>query len=162
MTQSISKTPLLVLCVLSLLPTVLVTGNSQVWAFTDVIIFNFFSLWVYSIVKRLLEKNDQQIKTAKFTRTLISTTIYISLLSIYYGLTYNNYDDPKWLLLIIIIGQFYLFFSSAYIVTFFAKTIAISDLKRPVKLTDYLSYTVLIVFFPIGIWWLYPKIKSLI
>jgi len=84
------------------------------------------------------------------------------LLSIYFALTYNKYDDPKWLLAIIIIGQFLLFLGGLSIVLFFAKTIAIAELQRPVKLTDYFGYVVMIIFFPFGIWLLYPKIQSLI
>jgi hypothetical protein len=162
MTQLISKTPLLILFILSVIPTLLINGNPQLWAFTNIVIFIFFSLWEYSIVARLVSKSKHEIKLTKFTRTLILTTIYICLLSTYFALTYENYDDPKWLLPIIIIGQFFLFFSAFYIIRFFARTIAIVELGRTTKFTDYFEYFVMIIFFPFGIWWLYPKIKSLI
>ena len=162
MTQSISKTPLLILFILSVIPTILIIGNPQLWALTNIVIFIFFSLWEYSIVKSLVRKSKHEIKITKFTTTLILTTIYICLLSCYYALTYEKYDDPKWLLPIIIIGQFFLFFSAFYIIRFFAKTIAIVELDRTAKFSDYFRYFVMILFFPFGIWWLYPKIKSLI
>jgi hypothetical protein len=162
MTQKISKTPLLMLFILSVLPTLLINRNSQVWAFTNILIIIFFSLWEYSIVKRLIASCNLKIKTNKFTRTLILTTIYICILSIYFALTYNKYDDPKWLLPIIIVGQFLFLAGAVSIILFFAKIIALADLKRPVKFTDYFGYVVMIIFFPFGIWWLYPKIQSLI
>lgn len=160
MIQSISQTPLLVLFILSLLPTMLINTNIQVWSFACIIIFIFFSLWVHSVVKGLIEKYEQQFNIRKFTRTLILTTLYICLLGTYNALTFDTEDEPKWLILVIIIGQFYLCINLLYIATSFAKAIASADLKRPVTLADYLGYVVLIFFFPIGIWWLYPKIRS--
>ncbi len=162
MTQKISKTPLLILFILSVLPTLLINGNPQVWAFSNILIFIFFSLWEYSIIKRLVVTCKLEIKTNKFTMTLILTTIYICLLSVYFALTYNKYDDPKWLLPIIIVGQFLLLAGAVSIINFFAKIIALADLKRPVKFKDYFGYIIMIIFFPFGIWWLYPKIQLLI
>ncbi len=162
MIQSISKTPLLILFILILLPTLVVDENSQIWALMNIVICTFFFLWEYSIVKRLVGKIKFEIKIAKFGRTLIATTIYTCFLSIYGALTYNKYDDPKWLLPIVIVGNFFLFFSMAYTIRFFAKTIAIADLERDVRLKDYLAYIIMIIFFPFGIWWLHPKIQSLI
>jgi hypothetical protein len=74
MTQLISKTPLLILFILSVIPTLLINGNPQLWAFTNIVIFIFFSLWEYSIVARLVSKSKHEIKLTKFTRTLIMTT----------------------------------------------------------------------------------------
>jgi hypothetical protein len=162
MTQKISKTPLLMLFILSVLPTLLINGNAQVWAYANIPIFIFFSFWEYSIVKRLIATCNLEIKTNKFTRTLILTTIYICLLSVYFALTYNKYDDPKWLLPIIIVGQFLLLAGAASIILFFAEIVALADLRRPVKFSEYVGYVIMIIFFPVGIWWLYPKIQSLI
>jgi hypothetical protein len=162
MIQKISRTPLLFLFILSVLPALLINGNSQIWAFTNFLIFIFFSLWVYSIVKRLVTVCNLQIKTNKFTGTLIFTTIYGCLLSVYFAFTYNKYDDPKWLLPIIIVGQFLFFAGVVSVVLFFAKIIALGELRRPAKSSEYIGYIVMIIFFPIGIWRLYPKIQSLI
>jgi hypothetical protein len=162
MTQKISRTPLLILFILSVLAALLINGNSQVWAFANFLIFIFFSLWVYSIVKRLVTACNLEIKTQKFTRTLIFTTVYACLLSVYFALTYNKFDDPNWLMPIIIVGQFLFFAGVVSLIHFFVKTIAFAEFRRPAKSAEYVGYFVMIIFFPVGIWWLYPKIQSLI
>jgi len=162
MIQSISKTPLLVLFVVSIVPLLLIEGQPGLWAFTIIICSNFFSIWAYSIVKHLNKKTKVKIKFSKFTLVLILLTVYVTLLSIYFALTFPDYDDPKWLLPIIIIGQMFLAWSLFYIIGFMAKLIAIVDLKRNVQFIDYIGYLVLLLFFPFGIWWVYPKIQSLI
>jgi hypothetical protein len=63
---------------------------------------------------------------------------------------------------IIIVGQFLLLAGAASIILFFAEIVALADLRRPVKFSEYVGYVIMIIFFPVGVWWLYPKIQSLI
>ena len=162
MAESVSKTSLLTLFILSLMPPLLIYATPALWAFTDIAIFIFFSIWGYSIVKKLVTKSKHQIKTTKFTTVLILAAIYISLLGTYFAFTYTKNDDPELLLPIIIIGQFLLFLAGTYSIRFFARTIAMVELGRNARFSEYAGYLVMLICFPFGIWWLYPKIMSLI
>lgn len=153
---------MIILFAISIIPLLSVSGNPKVLAFTIILVSIFFSLWVYSIVKNLAQKTVIEITISKFRLILILLTLYISLLSIYFALTFPDKDDPKWLLPIIILGQIFFAWGLFYVITFLSKVVAIVDLKRNVKFIDYVGYIVLILFFPIGIWWLYPKIQSYI
>ena len=49
----------------------------------------------------------------------------------------------------------------AYCIFFVAKTIKILELKKEVKLSDYISEFVFIVLFPFGIWFIQPLINQI-
>ncbi len=164
MTLYFSRIPLLALFVISILPIVFMSGNPNLWCIVNIIVFTFFFIWTYSITKKLLEKNkyDTTIKFSPFAIQLVITNIYIIALSIYFALTYPNIEDPKWMLLIIIIGQLFLLWNFIYIIRFVAKAIATVEFQRECHFPDYLGNMVLLFFFPLGIWWLHPKIQTLI
>jgi uncharacterized membrane protein len=155
--------PSVVLFCISILPIVFIEVSPQFWAYLIIFVCAFFSIWIFSITKILLQKNhyDQEIKFGKLTTVLFLTNLYIIFLSIYFAFTFNKYDDPKWLLPIIIIGQFLLFYGLFYIMNFVAKVISTIETKRAVTFTDYSKYFFMLLLFPVGVWWLTPKIQLL-
>ncbi len=161
MAHQFSKTPLLILFGISLVPIVLIDLPPNIWAYSNILVIIFFSLWAYSITKVLFGKNnyDKNIKFGKFLCLLAFTDVYTIALSIYYSLTYNNYEDPKWLLLLIIIGHFLLLYSIYFLINFISKVLSTIELQRTVTFKDYFGYFLMLFFFPIGIWWLYPKLQ---
>jgi hypothetical protein len=161
MTHFFAKTPLLILFCLSIIPIAFIGLSPGIWAYINVIIFSFFALWAFSITKLILAKNnyDSDLKLRKFSGILIIATAYIIFLSVYYANTYNNYDEPGWFLLLILIGHSFLAYSIFYLAYFIAKTISTVERKGIVKFSDYAGYFFLLFIFPIGIWWLNPKIK---
>ena len=164
MTRLLFKTPLLILFLLSILPVLAIELLSpKNWGYLNIFIFAFFSAWLYSIVKVLSERNqyDKETKLGKFTAVLIWTAFYSISLSIYFALTFNKYEDPKWFPLIIIPGQIFLFYCVFYLTSFIAKLICTVEQKRIIKFQDYLGYFFLFFIFPIGIWWIHPKINQL-
>ena len=164
MTLNFSRIPLLTLSLLSILPLLFISGNPKLWCLVNIIVLTFFFIWTYSVTKKLIEKNkyDAEIKFVQFRLQIVLTNIYIIALSIYFALTYPNIEDPKWMLLILIIGQCFLAWNYFYLIRFVAKTIATIELKRKCHLADYLGNMIFLIFFPIGIWWLHPKIQTLI
>ena len=163
MTQFFARTPLLLLSCLSILPIAFIGLSPDIWAYTNVVIFSFFALWAFSITKLLLYKNnyDADLKLGKFSAILIIATAYVIFLSLHYANTYNNFDEPGWFLLVILIGHSFLFYSIFYLTNFISKTIATVDKKGIVTFSDYAQYFFLLLIFPIGIWWLDSKIKLL-
>jgi hypothetical protein len=158
------RTSILTLFVISVLPILFLYAFPKAWPFANIIAFTFLSIWAYSIVKHLVTKNnyDETINFKSFRALLILVNIYVDLLSIYFTLKNSIIDDPKWMLLIIIVGQFFHFASSLYLLRFFAKIISTVEFKRQCHFSDYLVNMILLILFPIGIWWLHPKIQSLI
>jgi hypothetical protein len=161
MTLKFSKIPLLILCCVSIVPVVFINLPPNFWAYLNILVILFFSLWAYSVTTILLAQNkyDENIKFWKFVSALVFVDIYTVALSIYYSLTYNT-DDPKWFLLVVIIGHFLLSYNFFYILRFISKALATAELKRTVTITNYFNYIFMLLFFPVGIWWLYPKIQT--
>ena len=149
MTDYFTRIPPLALFVICFIPLAFMSGNTKLWCFINIIVFTFYFIWIYSITKKLLDKNkyDTTIKLNKFRIQLVLTNFYIVALSIYFALTYPNVEEPKWMLLIIIIGQFFLFWNFIYLIRFVAKAIATIELKRECHFPDYLGNIVLLFFF---------------
>lgn len=163
MINRLYKTPALALFSLCILPIIFGETPSNIWAYLTMLVIIYFALWAYSTVKALLQKNlyDDGLQLKKFSTTLTLITIYVIALSIYFALTYDSTEEPKWMILIIIIGQILLFYGFFTVVTFFAKTISTVDTKRAVTFYDYAGNFFMLLFFPFGVWWLVPKIRSL-
>ena len=151
----------MILSCLSLLPFLLIGLPADIWAYSNAAIFLFFSLWSYSITRTVLTKNhyDKNLRLGKFSIVLVIATLYVVFLSCYYARTFNNDDDPKWVLLVILIGHSFLFYSIFYLVNFIAKAIATVEFKKTTTFDGYSRYFFLFLIFPIGIWWLYFKIQ---
>ena len=135
----------------------------NIFAYLTIFPICFFSLWSYSVTRMLSKKNkyDTGIKLVNFTINLILATLYLIFISIYFALTHDT-EDPKWFLLVILIGHSYLFFSVLYLINFIAKILSTVELKRVTKFNDFVVYFFMLFFFPIGVWWLYPKIRAAI
>lgn len=164
MLRQLSKLPILPLFIISILPVLFIYGNSKLWSVINILCITFFSTWTYSVIKSLLGKNkyDDSLRLRPFLIQLVLTTIYVIALGIYYALTYPDIEDPKWFILVIIFGQLFLAWNTFYILSFFAKTIVTIQNKQKTRFPDYLGYMVLLLFFPIGIWWVHPKIQTLL
>jgi len=93
---------------------------------------------------------------------LVISLLYTIALSIYFSITPNNYEEPPWIFLIIIPGNILLAYAYFFILNFIAKLIATIESEKITTFDKYASYFFCLFFFPIGIWWMNPKIKSLI
>jgi len=72
----------------------------------------------------------------------------------------NNYNPAITGLMIPF--MFLLIFAVFYIYYFVAKTLRTAELQRSINVGDYIGEFFLIYFFPIGIWFLQPKINKLV
>lgn len=161
MLQFLDKTPTFILCSLSILPLVFIGLSPDLWAYLNIFLLCFFALWIFSITKLHLNKNvyDKNLKFPNFTLVLLFTTLYLLFLSIYFAQTFGSDNKPAWFPLLILVGHSLLLYSVYYLLNFIAKTIATINKKKVVKFSDYSNYFFLLLVFPIGIWWLHPKIK---
>jgi hypothetical protein len=141
-------------------------GYIDVWLWAPSVAFVtlFFSFWCYFITKKLINKNIHGLSFnfTKFSRALIFAAIYMILLSAYFEFSDTKKDDPGWILVLILLGQFIFLYWLLFLLNFMAKLISAVELQKSVTFDKYANYFFGLFFFPLGIWWLGPKIKSLL
>jgi RsiW-degrading membrane proteinase PrsW (M82 family) len=98
----------------------------------------------------------------RFTWVLIFAATYTILLSIYFYLRGASRDDANWVIALLVLGQFIFLYRFIFILDFISRSIAAVDLQKPVGSNQYAGYFFCLFFFPIGIWWVNPKIKDLL
>ena len=161
--KKISKTPTFILFILSISPIIFTEYNPKYFAIINIFIIIFFALWLYSIVKMLLNKERKNLafNERRFDTILLISLAYSIFLSIYFVITYSS-SDVSWVLIIIIPGNFFLGYSYFYLLNYTSRVISSVEVGKLVKFDQYASYFFCLIFFPIGIWWISPKIKSLL
>ena len=79
-----------------------------------------------------------------------------------YNITDENYQDYGWKVWIYVPMHLYCFFSFFYAIRFTSKAIASIENNRNVDIGYYGTYMAGLFFFPIGIWWIQPKINKIL
>lgn len=161
MISQISKTPTWILFFLSIIPIIIETNNPKVWAITIAVIFAFFAFWCYSIIIKLTF-NGRVFNIMKFKLILILALLYVVFVCIYYVFTLEMPENLRVIFFAIIPGHIFLAYAYLYLLNFISKVISTLEFEKAVKFNEYISYFICLFFFPIGIWWINPKIKSLI
>lgn len=128
--------------------------------------------WVWSVSMGLLNKVpstiDMKMKNFKifFTIPLLYVTFVISL--ILFTVNYNYdilapefLDSAKYIVLIIVPIHLFSIFCSLYNIYHVAKTIKTAELQRKLKFSDFVEEFLLILIFPIGIWFIQPRVNAL-
>jgi hypothetical protein len=163
-TKLFYKVPLLLLSAIVFLPIILIEVSPSIWAGIVFTVCLFYTGWLFSIVKLLFKKNkyDVALKIQFFFIRLFFLVFYIGFLSIHFAISYDNYDEPMWLIGLIVIGHFIMLYSYVSLIKFTAQLVSTIELKRVVTFNDYGKHFFLLFIFPIGIWWIYQKIINLI
>ena len=127
----------------------------------------FFS-WFYSLGttlhKRLPESVKMNLTTFKFF--LFTPLIYIALLCVLMFWVFNTMvtaDAPPnltWFLLIIPIHLFSMF-CIFYCLYFVAKALKAVEWQKPVTFSDYVGEFFLLWFYPVGVWFIQPRVNKL-
>ena len=139
-------------------------------------VLNFISLlvlfcWMWSVGVILNKKTPASLKmqVTYFKIAILIPFFICSSLAIWYQITFGEYGYQLdiigfafFILFIYVILLFIiLLFPITYCIYFIAKTIKILELKRSPKISDYIYEIILIVAFPIGIWYLQPIINDI-
>lgn len=131
--------------------------------------------WYWSVAIGLQAKlpENANMKTGKFKWFffvpliyLMAFTIFMSvgLTTIFRSLEQGNEPDPGFIIgMIPVIMPLHLFsiFCVFYCLYFVAKTIKTAELQRETAFSDFVGEFFLIWFFPIGIWFIQPKVNQL-
>jgi hypothetical protein len=139
-------------------------------------IANFISIllffgWLWSVgvtfqkhTTDSLKQNLNYFKIAVIIPFIISVTIAI-LFQLSFGENSFNPDFIGFTFFVLFVYVMVLFailtVPMVYCIFFVAKTIKILELKKEVKLSDYISEFVFIVLFPFGIWFIQPLINQI-
>jgi len=126
-----------------------------------------FVLWVIKIDQELYNRLPDGVKL-NFNFLVINlfiSTVY--LISIWltvggYNITDENYQDYGWRVWIYVPMHLYCFFSFFYAIRFTSKAIASIENNKNVDIGSYRTYMAGLFFFPIGIWWIQPKINRIL
>jgi len=127
----------------------------------------FFS-WIWSVVNKFTTNFPKEVscKSKKFKILLIFSLIYYLVVTIIIFLLANlnlSLGDNFKFILIAIFAPLHLFslYCIYYCMFFFSKVIKTMELQREVVFKDFVSEFLMLIFFPIGIWLLQPKINEI-
>jgi hypothetical protein len=147
----------------------LINKNVDFFGFQTAIFLLCFLSWFYFLIMGLNKKiNNENLKTGtKYLLFLMLFPILYILIAFTIspnGFTISTEGDsdanPLWLLIIFPVHLFSMF-CIFYLMYKAAKTIKIAEVQKPVKFVDFAGEFFLLWFFPIGIWFLQPKINKL-
>jgi len=128
-----------------------------------------FLSWFYFLITGLNKKIENQnlrINTKYLWIPIVFPILYLTVLLSIFPLGFsisskgNSDANPMWLLIIFpvhLLSMFCIFF----LMYKAAKTIKIAELQKPVSFVDFAGEFFLLWFFPIGVWFLQPKINKL-
>lgn len=129
--------------------------------------------WYWAVGTGLQKKikPNIQMKVNKFKIFFSIPIIYFLLFAIFISqvfaqmMEYNSTPDPSLIgiiALVIIPLHFFALFCMLYVIYFVSKTIKTIEMERNVKFSEFLGEFILIMFFPIGVWIIQPRINKMI
>lgn len=127
-----------------------------------------FLIWIYAIgiygqeKLKSLELPALNTKLFKINIILFPILLIVSFLLSPEQTAENTKAEFNIQTILLIPISLYMFFAFFQTIVFSCKTLAMIELKREVKFSDYLVNLILMLFFIIGVWILQPKITKLI
>ena len=126
-----------------------------------------FVLWILKINKELYNRVPHGCNlnfNVLLINLLISTSYLLTILLIVGGhiITNENYQDYGWKIWIYAPMDLYCLFTFFYSIRFTAKAIASIENNKSVDISYYWRYITGLFVFPIGIWWIQPKINKIL
>ena len=127
----------------------------------------FIAYCVYILGDCLYQKLPvgHDLKINRFRFNLFFPLVYVIIVFILfdggYEINQNNYKEYGWSLFIIIPLHLYAMYCMFYTIWFIAKCIATVENNRVVGFDNYAANFFLLWFFPIGIWFVHPKVRKI-
>jgi len=134
-----------------------------------ILLFIWGALFAYSVYmlgnmlyQKLPAGHDLNVKRFNFNLIFaVSYMVIVTFLLGGYTINQDNFKDYGWTASIIIPLHLYSMYGLFYCLYFIAKSIATIENNRPVKFDNYAGNFFLLWFFPIGIWWMHPKVRRI-
>ncbi|MEA3425435.1 MAG: hypothetical protein U9R46_04245 [Bacteroidota bacterium] len=116
------------------------------------------------LFERLPTGHDLNVR--RFHFNLLFPVFYITIVFIVfdggYDINQDNYKSFGWIAAVIVPLHLFSMYCIFYTIWFIAKAIATIENNRVVTFDNYAGNFFLLWFFPIGIWWMHPKVKRII
>ena len=148
----------------------IVTSHTMVFSYFKffplvlVIYVSTFFSWLWSVALGLqpMVPATVKMKVARFKIFLVIPLVYILIVSVLLEMVFSGTFDinPKYILVIVPVHLFSVFciLHSLY---FVAKTFKTVELQRQVRFEDFAGEFFMLLFFPVGVWILQPKINKM-
>jgi len=135
-----------------------------------IIVFGLFLVvWILKIDEELYYRlpKKPKVNLTILQINLIITFVYLAIIFLFtngYSISSekDNYAEYGWKMWIYVPFTFYIFFSYFYALHFVAYSINILEKRLFNKTTEYTALLLAFFFFPIGLWWLQPKINRIL
>lgn len=132
--------------------------------------------WFWSVVEGLNNKlrNELKLRTSKLKISIMILASYTVTISIFILMVMNSWDHDKifytslsnevyiYILTIFFILNILILFCLLFSIHLVAKIIKTTELQKKVNFSDYVGEFILIWLFPIGVWFIQPRINNLI
>lgn len=141
----------------------------KIFPFIMVLFTGILFGWFWSIgvgLDRIIPE-ELKLNVGWFKILLLIPIIYILCVSIFIGTMFNGFISPEstpnlGIFGLIIPLHLFSMFCIFYCMYFVAKTIKTAELQKEVEFGDFIGEFFMIWFFPIGIWFLQPRINKMI
>lgn len=137
----------------------------SIFSYLFLFMLSFLALmngWFWSISKGLLAHIPAHARKSlsAFRIFLLIPLFYVFLLFLLFGMGLDNFNPG--LLVLIIPLHFLTIFGTFYNLYFVSRTVKAAELQRPVTFGDYAGEFFLLWFYPVGIWFIQPKVNDIV
>jgi hypothetical protein len=128
------------------------------------IFYAILPLWIWAVAVGLKEKvpENAKLKVNRFKIFFIIPVVYFVLYMTLFFPSIMKFEVEPALFLIIMPLHMFAMFCILYCLYFTAKTLRTVELQRKVHSSDYIGEFFLIMFFPIGVWFIQPRINKIL
>jgi hypothetical protein len=146
-----------------LLPTSMFS-DSMVLLIITAIFYAILPLWIWIVATGLQDKvpENVKLKVNRFRIFFIIPVVYFILYMILFFPSLIKFQVEPTMFLIIMPLHFFAMFCMIYCIYFTAKTLKTVELQRLVHSSDYIGEFFLIWLFPIGVWFIQPRINKIV
>jgi hypothetical protein len=146
-----------------LLPTSMFS-DSMVLLIITAIFYAILPLWIWIVATGLQDKvpENVKLKVNRFRIFFIIPVVYFILYMILFFPSLIKFQVEPTIFLIIMPLHFFAMFCMIYCIYFTAKTLKTVELQRIVHSSDYIGEFFLIWLFPIGVWFIQPRINKIV
>ena len=164
MKNALTNSPTWLLFIASIIPLIAGKYSLRLVPLAIAVAVIFLACWAWSVTRALSRKNsyDQKLKFRKFRQILFLATLFILLLCSYLSIPADENVGSQGVAGVFILGGFIGLYWFVFLLKFIARSIVTLEQRKPVGFDQYAGYFFGLFFFPIGIWWVNPKIRALL
>lgn len=122
--------------------------------------------WVWSVsigLQQYMHPDMRQLKVNRFRLFFVIPLVFMAIAPIGIVTIVTMHTGVVFLLLLLfMLGHFFTIFCIVYTMYFTAKTLRSVEMQQEAHFSDYIGEFFLIYFFPVGIWFIQPRINAIV